>query len=250
MTEENREIEIVANRLTEREVTHVIFILDRSGSMSGQEADVIGGVNAYLETLRGEPGAVGVSYVRFDNRAELIWNDTPLPNAPLMTAEDYHVRGSTALLDAIGMTVAAVTPREEHTYIVIIHTDGEENASVEWTKPKVKALLEEREHAGNWTFLFFGQGVDAWSEAHDAGFSAGNVAQYAKGAARQRYASDSRMTNLMRKAKMKSTQHWAAASAAADAGASDDECIAILDGEMRAAGAMAPTSTDGATGTD
>jgi hypothetical protein len=232
MTQETQGLELVANQLIQNEVTHVIFILDRSGSMSGQEGDVIGGVNAYVDGLRTDPGEVGISYVRFDNAVELVWNDIALPDVPAMTGADYTVRGSTALLDAIGSTVAGVTPREDHNYIVIIHTDGQENASVEWKKSKVSALLTAREQAGNWTFLFFGQGIDAWSEARDAGFSSGNVSAYAAADRRGKYAMDSRMTNMMRKEKIRSTKGWVDACTAAEAGASDKELVRILKGEQ------------------
>ncbi|MDP9236006.1 MAG: VWA domain-containing protein [Chloroflexota bacterium] len=222
----------MANQLLQNEVTHVIFILDRSGSMAGHEADVIGGVNAYVEGLRTAPGAVGISYVRFDNVAELVWNDVALADVPAMTSDDFLVRGSTALLDAIGKTISAVNARDDHTYIVIIHTDGHENASTEWTKKKVRALLKERTQAGNWTFLFFGQDIDAWAEAADAGFAAGNVKAYGAAERRGRYRMDSRMTSMMRAQKIRSTQHWSAASDAAERGASDEEVIQILKGEQ------------------
>lgn len=227
------------------DVLHVIWILDRSGSMSGQEADVIGGFNSYIDGLRAEPhGPVGVSYIRFDNVAELVWNDVPLADVPRMTANEYCVRGSTALLDAFGMTVSAVKPDAAHSYVVITHTDGEENSSREWTAEKVTELMKAREADGNWTFAFFGEGIDAWAQARDYGFAQSSTASWAPAMKTAAFAAERRVTNTMRGRRMRSSKNFGAAVDAAmkDATLSDDDIAKVLTGD---AGEHAP-SQDGA----
>jgi hypothetical protein len=204
------------------EVTHVIFILDRSGSMQGKEADVMGGFNAYVANLD-RSGQVGVSYVQFDDHIDLVWNDLKLEDVPQMTAEHYQPRGSTALLDAVGMTVTSVAPNDDHSYVVIIHTDGIENASREWTAEKLRNLITQREAEGNWTFAFFGCDIDAWSQARDMGMSAGSSRSYAAANMQATYMAKSRVTNMMREKKMRRSDHYAAATEAAARGASDAE---------------------------
>jgi len=222
----------IATTLSGDDVTHVVFILDRSGSMGGKEADVIGGFNAYIDTLRANPGGqVGVSYLRFDGQLELVWGDLPLTDVPRMTTDTYSVRGNTALLDAFGMTVSAVRENDAHRYIVITHTDGQENASREWTAEKVKELIERHEAKGNWTFAFFGEGIDAWSQASRYGFSGGSSMAYAKDDLRAVYASKGRVSNVMRARKMAATKEFAAATFAImqDPDMSDEDIATILE---------------------
>jgi uncharacterized protein YegL len=218
------------------DVTHVIFILDRSGSMRGKEEDVIGGFNSYVDELRKTPhGEVGVSYVRFDQLIELVWNDVPLAGVAHMSRDTYSVRGSTALLDAVGMTVSAVRDNSAHQYIVITNTDGMENASREWTPDGVKQLIKDREALGNWTFAFFGEGTDAWSQASAYGFSANTAAAYSRADMRHLYEAKARVSNVMRSRKMRATKDFAAAAAAimGDAAMSDDDVERILSGATR-----------------
>lgn len=205
------------------DVTHIILILDRSGSMQGKEADVIGGVNAYIAGLDRSKGETGVSYVRFDNEIELVWNDLKLDDVPQMTAEHYQPRGSTALLDAVGMTVSSVAAQDDDSYVVIIHTDGQENASQEWTNEQLRQLIAQKEAAGNWTFSFFGCEIDAWDQARDMGMGAGSAARYAAADIHAMYTAKSRVSNMMRDKKMRRSDHYAAATQAAAAGASDEE---------------------------
>jgi hypothetical protein len=205
----------VGDALEGDDVTHVIFILDRSGSMSGKEEDVIGGFNSYVDALRAEPaGLAGISYVRFDDHIELVWNDLPVADVPPMSADTYSVRGSTALLDAVGMTVSAVRDNPAHRYIVITNTDGHENASREWTADKVRALIQEREARGNWTFAFFGEGIDAWGEAAQYGYGAGAAMSHTSADIRDVYESKARVSNVMRSRGVRSTKDFAAAAAA------------------------------------
>jgi uncharacterized protein YegL len=208
------------------DVMHVVFILDRSGSMSGKEADVIGGFNSYVDELRRNPaGPVGISYLRFDNVVELVWNDVPLADVPRMTPDDYAVRGNTALLDAVAMTVSSIKDVTEHRYVVIVHTDGMENASREWTVERVKTLIEERQARDNWTFAFFGEGVDAWSQAERYGYGAGQRAEYSAARAKDLYMANARVSNVMRSKTMRSSKKFADATSQVmrDAALSDDE---------------------------
>lgn len=221
----------IAMTLSGDDVTHVIFILDRSGSMSGKEADVIGGFNSYVDTLREDPGGqVGVSYLRFDHELELVWSDLPLGEVPRMTPATYSVRGNTALLDAVGMTVSSVRENAMHSYIVITHTDGEENASREWTADTVKALIEQHEARGNWTFAFFGEGIDAWSQAGRYGYSSGSAVAYSREDLRPAYLAKGRVSNVMRRQKMAATKEFAAATSAVmqDPDISDEDVAKIL----------------------
>jgi hypothetical protein len=223
----------IAAAIQEDDVTHVIFILDRSGSMSGKEADVIGGFNSYVDALRANPaGPAGISYVRFDDQLELVWNDLALADVPPMTDATYSVRGSTALLDAVGATVSAVRDEPTHRYIVITNTDGQENASREWTAGNVRSLIQEREARGNWTFAFFGQGIDAWADAGRYGYGAGAAMSHAAADIRDVYASKARVSNVMRSRGIRSSREFAAASAAVmrDPEMSDDAVERVLDG--------------------
>jgi uncharacterized protein YegL len=222
----------IATTLCGEDVTHVIFILDRSGSMHGKEADVIGGFNSYVDELRREPeGQVGLSYVRFDNELELVWSDVPLADVPRMDDTLYAPRGATALLDAIGTTLSAVREREGHRYTVIIHTDGLENASREWTGDAVKNLIEKLQAKGNWTFAFFGEGIDAWQQADAYGFSGGRRAAYKANDRESMWKATARVSNVMRKRKMGSTARFADVSAAvvANEAMSDEELASRLE---------------------
>ena len=212
------------------DVTHVIFILDRSGSMAGKEADVIGGVNAFVAQQREGDGKSGVSLVRFDNVAELVWNDVDVQVAPELTSADYWPRGGTALLDAMGMTVSAVKANAAHSYIVITHTDGEENSSQEWTKDKIRDLIAAREAEGNWTFTFFGEGIDAWGEGGQYGFSQSNTMSYAAADRSRVYDSTAKVARMMREKKIASTRYFADAARAASEKPemSDEELERIL----------------------
>jgi hypothetical protein len=219
------------------DVTHIIFILDRSGSMQGSEQDVCGGFNSYVASVRANPtNAVGISYVRFDTQIELVWNDLPAAGVPVMTAEHYSPRGSTALLDAVGMTVAAVRDNPQHTYTVIVHTDGQENASREWTAEKLGALIKEKEALGNWTFAYFGAGFDAWTDAQRWASSRAQSASYDKADIHAAFVAKARVSNMMRDRKMRRSTAFGAATDAARQGATDDELADILEKEADSSG--------------
>ena len=149
--------------------TELVFILDKSGSMGGLEADTIGGFNAMLKKQQAMDGSCFITTVLFDNRYELLHDRIDIKAVGRMTDTEYQVGGSTALLDAIGRTVHKIDNAQKHTaedyraekVLFVIITDGEENSSREYTVEKVRALIErQKEHYG-WDFIFLGANIDA-----------------------------------------------------------------------------------------
>lgn len=159
-----------------RNVTEIIFLLDRSGSMGGLESDTIGGFNGFLEKQRQLEGKTIVTTVLFDDRYELLWSGVDAEKVRL-TANEYFVRGSTALLDAVGKAILDVgcrlsnTPEAERPgkVIFVITTDGMENASREFTYKKVKELIRHQQEKYSWEFVFLGANMDAAKEAGNIG---------------------------------------------------------------------------------
>ena len=162
--------------------TEIIFLLDRSGSMSGLEKDTIGGFNAFIEKQCELDGEVSLTTVLFDHEYEILWNGINAKGAKL-TQEGYYVRGSTALLDAVGKTILDVDRRLAKTskelkpgkVIFVITTDGMENASREFTHEKVKKLISLQEEKQQWEFIFIGANMDAAKEANSLGIQAENA---------------------------------------------------------------------------
>ena len=169
-----------------KNLTELVFILDRSGSMAGLEADTIGGFNAMIEKQRREPGEAVISTVLFDNETEVIHDRVSLERVPRLTEKEYYVRGCTALLDAVGGAIhhignvhkyAREEDRPEKTLFVIT-TDGLENASRRYTYDKVKAMIERQREKYGWEFLFLGANIDAAREAARFGIRADCAADY------------------------------------------------------------------------
>lgn len=169
-----------------KNLTELVFILDRSGSMAGLEADTIGGFNAMTQKQRKEPGEALVSTVLFDNETQVIHDRVPLDKVPALTQKEYYVRGCTALLDAVGRAIhhignvhkyAREEDRPEKTLFVIT-TDGMENASRRYTYDKVKAMIEHQREKYGWEFLFLGANIDAAREAARFGIRADRAANY------------------------------------------------------------------------
>ena len=169
-----------------KDLTELVFILDRSGSMAGLEADTIGGFNAMIEKQRGEPGEAVISTVLFDNETEVIHDRVSLDRVPALTEKEYDVRGCTALLDAVGRAIhhignvhkyAREEDRPEKTLFVIT-TDGLENASRRYTYDKVKSMIERQRERYGWEFLFLGANIDAAREAARFGIRADCAADY------------------------------------------------------------------------
>ena len=169
-----------------KNLTEIVFILDRSGSMAGLEDDTIGGFNAMIEKQKGEPGEAFVSTVLFDNVSEVIHDRVDVQKIQPMTRRDYYVRGCTALLDAVGQAVhhignvhkyAREEDRPEKTLFVIT-TDGMENASRHYSYDRVKTMIQRQKELYGWEFLFLGANIDAAKEAARFGIRADRAANY------------------------------------------------------------------------
>lgn len=167
--------------------TMICFIMDRSGSMQNVRKDVIGGVNNFIEQQKKKPAPASMAFVRFDSPENTPVIERFRPMQPLaeiapLTLEEYDPRGWTPLLDAVGKTIVDLDEdwkREQpDRAIVVIVTDGMENASKEYTKPKIKSLIQAREASGKWTFIFLGANVDAFAEASAIGIRSVNTANY------------------------------------------------------------------------
>ena len=169
-----------------KNLTELVMILDRSGSMAGLEADTIGGYNGMIRKQRETEGEVLVSAVLFDNRIEVLHDRIPLDQVPEITEKEYFVRGCTALLDAVGGAIhhignihkyAREEDRPEKT-IFVITTDGMENASRMYTYDRVKQMVERQKEKYGWEFLFLGANIDAIETAGRFGISADRAANY------------------------------------------------------------------------
>ena len=167
-------------------LTEMLFILDRSGSMSGLETETIGGFNSLIEKQKNVEGSAIVNTVLFDGEMNVIHDRVPLENVKPLTEKEYYARGCTALLDAVAKSVKHVrrvqkglseNEKPEHT-IVVITTDGEENSSREYTLDKVKRLVKRMQEKHNWEFLFLGANIDAISAAGRIGISAGHAVRH------------------------------------------------------------------------
>lgn len=169
-----------------KNLTELVFILDRSGSMSGLEKDTIGGFNAMIEKQKKEPGEAFVSTILFDNVSEVLHDRVSLESVPQMTDRDYTVRGCTALIDAIGGAIKHignihkyVRPEDvpEHT-MFIITTDGMENASRRFSSDEVKKMIERQKSEFGWEFLFIGANIDAVQTAAQFGIGHDRAVNY------------------------------------------------------------------------
>ena len=166
-------------------LTEVVFILDRSGSMSGMEDDTIGGFNSMIEKQKKSEGNALVSTILFDHEMEFIHDRVPLKMIERMTDKEYWTRGSTALLDAIGKSIKHI--KTIHQYIreedrpsktlFCITTDGMENASINYSYPQIRKMIEAQKELG-WEFLFLGANIDAIETAGHLGISRNRAANF------------------------------------------------------------------------
>ena len=168
-----------------KNLTEVVFILDRSGSMAGLESDTICGFNSMLKKQREVEGEVLISTVLFDHESIVLHDRVPLADVKDLTAEDYEVRGCTALLDAVGDAIKHI--KNVHKYareedrpaktLFIITTDGMENSSTRFSYDAIKKLIEAQKEK-NWEFIFLGANIDAVEVAGNMGIRANHAVNY------------------------------------------------------------------------
>lgn len=154
----------------------LIFIIDRSGSMSGSEEDTIGGFNSFIQKEMKKELETHVTTILFDHDYEMLYKRKPIHNVPKLTDKQYWVRGSTALLDAIGKTINTLDKEISNKTLVIIMTDGYENSSKEYSKQQIQNLVENH----NWEFLYIGADIDSYTEAGNIGIRKSRIANYKK----------------------------------------------------------------------
>jgi uncharacterized protein YegL len=167
-------------------LTELVFILDRSGSMSGLESDTIGGFNAMLKKQKEEPGDALVTTVLFDDVMELLHDRYDIKKVNPVTEKEYYVRGSTALLDAIGKTIHRLGNVQKYAaenlkadkVIVVITTDGMENASNEYSYKRVQEMITRQKEKYGWEFIFLGANIDAIATAARFGIDADHTSNY------------------------------------------------------------------------
>jgi uncharacterized protein YegL len=168
------------------DLTELVFILDKSGSMSGLESDTIGGFNAMLQKQKALDGECRITTVLFDNHYELLHDRLDLRAVSPLTDKDYQVGGTTALLDAIGRTICKLANVQRSTaeeyragkVLFVIITDGMENASREFSAEKVKAMIEQEKEKHGWEFIFLGANIDAVETAGRFGIKADRAVDY------------------------------------------------------------------------
>ena len=167
-------------------LTEIVFILDRSGSMAGLEDDTIGGFNAMVEKQKKEPGEAFLSAVLFNTESEVIYDRVDIQKVEPMNDRQYRVGGCTALLDAIGSAVHHIAnvhkyAREEDRSgktIFVITTDGLENSSRKYTYADVQKMVSHEQEKYGWEFLFLGANMDAINEAKKFGFRSDRAVRY------------------------------------------------------------------------
>ena len=167
-------------------LTELVFILDRSGSMGGLESDTIGGFNAMLQKQQAEPGECRITTVLFDDRYEVLHDRIDIKAVSAITEKEYFVRGSTALLDAIGKTINKIGGVQKNTaeeyragkVLFVITTDGLENASREFSYDVIKSMIEEKKTKYSWEFVFLGANIDAVDVANRFGIAKNRAQNY------------------------------------------------------------------------
>lgn len=166
--------------------TELVFILDKSGSMAGLEADTIGGMNALLEKQKKQAGGANVTTVLFNDQSELLHDRIAIHGVSPITERDYEVGGTTALLDAIGSTIQKIsnalkqagTQEQASKVMVVITTDGMENASKEYSHQKIQSMIRYQKLQYDWEFIFLGANIDAVKTARHFGIEEEFAANY------------------------------------------------------------------------
>lgn len=154
----------------------IIFLLDRSGSMYGSENDTIGGFNSLIAKQKAQENDVRVTTILFDHGYDVLYKRKNIYEVNDLTRNEYFVRGSTALLDAIGRTIVTLDKEIDNRVLFVITTDGYENSSKEFTKRQIKNMIQNH----NWEFIFLGADIDSYDEAASIGIKRSHVANYQK----------------------------------------------------------------------
>jgi len=213
--------------MTRSDLTHIYFLLDRSGSMQSIKTDTEGGFAAFVEEQKQAPGECRVTLAQFDNEYDVVYADRPLADVPPL---DLQPRGSTALLDAMGRTITdagtrlAALPEDQRpgTVIVAIMTDGHENASQEWTRPAIKALVTQQSTQFAWQVMYMGADQDAIEVGAGLGVDRDLAVTYSRGKAAQTMAVASGKIGRLRQARV-------SAPAAAMEAFTEEERSALVD---------------------
>ncbi|HCC5748774.1 TPA: VWA domain-containing protein [Morganella morganii] len=160
----------------------LVFVLDKSGSMSGFEQDTIGGYNSVLAENRKKEGNIYVTTVLFNHENSTLHNREPISKVKNLTLDDYSVGGNTALLDAVGITIDKIRENRKITknnnVLFVIITDGAENSSNEYSRDKIKSMINSAEKEDKWDFIFLGANIDAIAEAGNIGIKSDNATGY------------------------------------------------------------------------
>lgn len=191
--------------MTNPDLTHIEFLLDRSGSMSSIKSDIEGGFDAFVADQKTHAGRTTVSLAQFDDHYEQVYTATDVHDVPAL---DLVPRGTTAMLDAIGRSITALGARlsalaedqRPGTVIFAIMTDGLENASKEFTRAAVKALITQQEQVYNWQFLYMGADQDAIEVGAEIGIRADRSLSYGRGKSREAFAAQSKLARNLRTA--------------------------------------------------
>jgi Mg-chelatase subunit ChlD len=168
------------------ELTDIVLVVDRSGSMASVKEDAEGGINAFLAKQAKQPGEALVTLLQFDTEYEFLYQGVPIEQAPKY---ELNPRGMTALLDAVGRAINETGERlakmaEEDRpslVVIVVMTDGQENSSKEFTKSQLKKMIKRQQNEFNWHFTFLGANQDAFAEAGGMGIQAAGVANYTTG---------------------------------------------------------------------
>lgn len=169
-----------------KDLTELVFVIDKSGSMAGLETDTIGGFNAMLSKQKKEQGEANVTTVLFNHHSELLHDRIPVQGIAPMSEREYEVSGTTALLDAIGMAIQKIGNSQKRTsadhraskVLFVITTDGHENASREYNYDKIKSMVAHQKEKFGWEFIFLGANIDAISAAAQFGISEDFAVEY------------------------------------------------------------------------
>lgn len=200
------------------DLTHIYFLLDRSGSMQSIKTDIEGGYEAFVAEQRKEPGECRVTLAQFDDHYDVVYAGRPIANVPAL---DLQPHGTTALLDAMGRLITtagdelAALPEDARpaTVIVAIMTDGLENASREWTHPAIKALVEQQTRDYAWQFQYMGADQDAIEVGRSLGVTADASVTYARGKAKEAMALNSQKLAKLRRDRLDHAMTGSAAPA-------------------------------------